>query len=191
MPDAYAEVDPMKTVNGLMGQRKRWINGSQFAFEKVQKEMQENKSEKMAVADFFLKIQIFYLNFSNFLVYFAPALLLFTYHLTMTTIEQDYLIDIFATDTRTSLGAVIYATVVNITDFIYAMMVLTIIFYSVHLTHSNKRFIYYIYLFSTIFGLFSLLTFIIFFVDVIKGFAGVNNGNSLIIQHCRQPTPKN
>jgi cellulose synthase/poly-beta-1,6-N-acetylglucosamine synthase-like glycosyltransferase len=191
MPDAYAEVDPMKTVNGLMGQRKRWINGSQFAFEKVQKEMQENKSEKMAVADFFLKIQIFYLNFSNFLVYFAPALLLFTYHLTMTTIEQDYLIDIFATDTRTSLGAVIYATVVNITDFIYAMMVLTIIFYSVHLTHSNKRFIYYIYLFSTIFGLFSLLTFIIFFVDVIKGFAGVNNGNSLIIQHCKQPTPKN
>jgi hypothetical protein len=157
----------------------------------VQKEMQENKSEKMAVADFFLKIQIFYLNFSNFLVYFAPALLLFTYHLTMTTIEQDYLIDIFATDTPTSLGAVIYATVVNITDFIYAMMVLTIIFYSIHLTHSNKRFIYYIYLFSTIFGLFSLLTFIIFFVDVIKGFAGVNNGNSLIIQRCKQPTPKN
>lgn len=37
MPDAYAEVDPIKTVNGLMGQRKRWINGSNFAFEKVQK----------------------------------------------------------------------------------------------------------------------------------------------------------
>ena len=37
MPDAYAEVDPIKTVNGLMGQRKRWINGSNFAFEKVQR----------------------------------------------------------------------------------------------------------------------------------------------------------
>jgi cellulose synthase/poly-beta-1,6-N-acetylglucosamine synthase-like glycosyltransferase len=89
----------MKTVNGLMGQRKRWINGTTFAFEKVQKEMAEYKSEKMYVADIFLKIQIFYLNFSNFLVYFAPALLLFTYHLTMQTIAQDYLIDIFATDT--------------------------------------------------------------------------------------------
>ena len=44
MPDAYAEVDPMKTVNGLMGQRKRWINGSMFAFEKVQKEMQNSTS---------------------------------------------------------------------------------------------------------------------------------------------------
>lgn len=109
----------------------------------------------------------------------------------MTTIEQDYLIDIFATDTPTSLGAIIYATFVNITDFLYALMVLTIIFYSVHLTHSNKRFIYYIYLFSTVFGLFSLLTFIIFFVDVVKGFAGVNNGNSLIIQHYKQPTLRN
>ena len=39
MPDAYAEVDPIKSVNGLMGQRKRWINGSMFAFEKVQKEI--------------------------------------------------------------------------------------------------------------------------------------------------------
>ena len=44
MPDAYAEVDPIKTVNGLMGQRKRWINGSNYAFEKVQNEMKRSKS---------------------------------------------------------------------------------------------------------------------------------------------------
>lgn len=83
MPDAYAEVDPIKTVNGLMGQRKRWINGSNYAFEKVQREMAKNKSEKMWCVDLFLKLQIFYLNFSNALVYFAPAILLFTFHLTM------------------------------------------------------------------------------------------------------------
>ena len=39
LPDAYAEVDPIKTVHGLLGQRKRWINGSYFAFEKVKKEL--------------------------------------------------------------------------------------------------------------------------------------------------------
>jgi cellulose synthase/poly-beta-1,6-N-acetylglucosamine synthase-like glycosyltransferase len=37
LPDAMAEVDPMKTVHSLLGQRKRWINGSYFAFKKVKK----------------------------------------------------------------------------------------------------------------------------------------------------------
>jgi chitin synthase len=35
LPDAYSFVDPVKNIPDLMGQRKRWINGSYFAFEKV------------------------------------------------------------------------------------------------------------------------------------------------------------
>lgn len=35
LPDAYAWVDPIKNMQGLLGQRKRWINGSFFAFEAV------------------------------------------------------------------------------------------------------------------------------------------------------------
>lgn len=46
MPDAYAEVDPIKTVHGMMGQRKRWINGSSFSFEKVQKELSKSENSK-------------------------------------------------------------------------------------------------------------------------------------------------
>lgn len=37
VPNAHAWVDPMKTLHGLFGQRKRWINGSYFAFEMVKK----------------------------------------------------------------------------------------------------------------------------------------------------------
>ena len=52
----------------------------------------------MWVADMFLKLQIFYLNLSNALVYFAPAILLFTFHLTFQTIRQQYLINVFKID---------------------------------------------------------------------------------------------
>jgi cellulose synthase/poly-beta-1,6-N-acetylglucosamine synthase-like glycosyltransferase len=175
MPDAYAEVDPIKTVNGLMGQRKRWINGSQFAFEKVQKEMQNFKSEKMATADMFLKLQIFYLNLSNTLVYFAPAILLFTFHLTMETIQADYLVSLFAITDSTGIGSIIYATFVNVMDFIYALMFFGVVFYSIHLTHSNKKYIYYVYLVSSVYGLFSVMTFTVIIIDVAKGFAGSDN----------------
>lgn len=35
LPDAYSEVDPIMTLHSMFGQRRRWINGSFFAFEKV------------------------------------------------------------------------------------------------------------------------------------------------------------
>ena len=35
IPDANSHVDPVKDIPGLLGQRKRWINGSYFAFDKV------------------------------------------------------------------------------------------------------------------------------------------------------------
>lgn len=34
MPDAYSFIDSVKDIPSLMAQRKRWINGSYFAFEK-------------------------------------------------------------------------------------------------------------------------------------------------------------
>jgi len=32
LPNAYSSVDPIKNLHSLFGQRKRWINGSFFAF---------------------------------------------------------------------------------------------------------------------------------------------------------------
>lgn len=35
LPDAESHVDPVTSLTRMMGQRKRWINGSWFAFEYV------------------------------------------------------------------------------------------------------------------------------------------------------------
>ncbi len=32
IPSAYSLVDPIKSIDRLLGQRKRWINGSFFAY---------------------------------------------------------------------------------------------------------------------------------------------------------------
>jgi cellulose synthase/poly-beta-1,6-N-acetylglucosamine synthase-like glycosyltransferase len=39
LPDAYSEVDPIKSLHAMYGQRRRWINGSFFAFEKVKADL--------------------------------------------------------------------------------------------------------------------------------------------------------
>ena len=78
LPDAHGWVDPIKTLPGLMGQRKRWINGSFFAFEKVRRDMTTR-----TCGDIMLQIQIFYLAFLNMLAFVAPAFFLFTIHIAM------------------------------------------------------------------------------------------------------------
>jgi len=73
-----------------------------------------------------------------------------------------------------AVGSIIFATFVSIMDFIYIVMLFATIFLCVHLTANNKRFIYYIYLFSTLYGTFGLMTFLIFIIDAIKGFVGAD-----------------
>lgn len=58
---------------------------------------------------------------------------------------------------------------VYLMDFIYVMLVLTVIYYSLHLTHGAKHFKPYIYAVSTLFGLFAVAVFLVLAVDVFRG----------------------
>ncbi len=167
LPDAYAEVDPIKTVHGLLGQRKRWINGSYFAFEKVKKEL--SLHEKTNGFECCLNIQILYLTLMNSLSYFSPSFFLFTVHIAMEAFREDVLVKVLGGVVSSPDTSQFYNSFVYTMDFIYVVLIMTIVFYSLHLTNTHKRFKPYIYGISTIFGLFMLAVFIVLAVDIFRG----------------------
>lgn len=63
----------------------------------------------------------------------------------------------------------VYRAFVYTMDFIYVMLLMTLVFYSLHLTNNNKYFKPYIYGISTLFGLFMLSVFIVLAVDLVRG----------------------
>ncbi len=173
LPDAFAEVDPIKTVHQLLGQRKRWINGSYFAFESVKKELKEH--QKKNSCEIFLNLQILYLSLMNTLSYFSPAFFLFTVHISMEAFRSDVLIKLLSGVIDNPSTNQFYNSFVFTIDFIYVLLIMTIVFLSLHLNNKQKKFIPYIYGISTIFGLFMICVFLVLVVDI---FRGLFNGTS-------------
>jgi len=66
-------------------------------------------------------------------------------------------------------GSQFYNAFVFTIDFIYVMLIMTIIFLSLHLNHKHKRLIPYIYGISTLFGLFMACVVIVLVVDILRG----------------------
>lgn len=54
-------------------------------------------------------------------------------------------------------------------DFIYVILITSVVFFSLHLTNNNKKFKPYLYIVSTLFGIFSIIVFAVLAVDVIRG----------------------
>jgi cellulose synthase/poly-beta-1,6-N-acetylglucosamine synthase-like glycosyltransferase len=165
LPDALAEVDPIKTVHGLMGQRKRWINGSYFAFEKVKKEIGNTNYCELA-----LRLQVLFYDFLNVFIYFAPAIFFFTVHISMQAFKTDVLIQILMPiQASEHTNAQMLNFFVYTIDLLYALLLGTIIYYSLNTTSNQAIYKPYIYLVSTVLGLMAIAVLIVFLVDIIRG----------------------
>ena len=55
-------------------------------------------------------------------------------------------------------------------DFIYVMFIISAIYCSLNLSYTNKHFKRFIYLSSTILGIFSIIVAIVLIVDLFRGF---------------------
>ena len=120
-----------------------------------------------------LNLQIFYLSLMNSLSYFAPAFFLFTVHIAMDAFRSDVLTKVLNGVVTSPDSSQFYNAFVYTMDFIYVLLIMTIVFMSLHLTNRHKRFVPYIYGVSTLFGLFMVCVFAVLAVDIFRGL--INN----------------
>jgi hypothetical protein len=105
----------------------------------------------------------------NSLAYFAPSFFLFTVHIAMDAFRSDILTQVFSGIIGDPNNNKILDGFVYTMDFIYVMLVGSIVYYSMHLTNSSKHFKPYIYAVSSIFGIFAISVFTVLIVDVFRG----------------------
>lgn len=161
LPDAYSFVDPVKDIPAMLGQRKRWINGSYFAFEKVSSQFSDMGCFQC------LDIQIWYLSLMNLLAYIAPGFFLFSISVAMEAFKADVLVKFFADTLKED--SPIYSAFVYTINFIYALLIFGLIYFSMSLTNRNKKFVRFVYGISTILGVMSIIMMTILLVDLARG----------------------
>ena len=119
----------------------------------------------------------------NALSYFAPAFFLFTVHIAMDAFRQDVLSKVLSgvVNDQNSTSQ-LYNNFVFTIDFIYVLLIMTVVFYSLHLTNNHPRFRRYIYGISTLFGIFMVIVFSVLAVDIFRGLINNTDCNYFFIQ---------
>ena len=88
LPDAESSVDPVTSLTRLLGQRRRWINGSWFAFNYVRNHTYERTT-------FVFLIQIIFYTLVQALAWLGPALFYIAMNLTLVAAVREYVVPIF------------------------------------------------------------------------------------------------
>lgn len=113
----------------------------------------------------------------NALSYFSPAFFMFTVHIAMEAFRQDVLQKYLASTVSSAVLDFFTLTM----DFIYVMMLLGIIFFSIHFKNGSKYFKPFIYGVSTVFGIFMIIVMGVLLVDIIRGLVSGTTRNFIFI----------
>lgn len=72
IPDAVGEVDPITSLSGMLGQRKRWINGSWFALDYVLENRDQVFQSNHSIFDILLfRLSMYYAWITKWFTYFT------------------------------------------------------------------------------------------------------------------------
>lgn len=103
----------------------------------------------------------------NLLAYIAPGCFLFSISVAMEAFRADILSSLLTGIINEK--STIYDAFVYTINFIYGMLIFSLVYFSLNLTNKNKKFVHFVYGFSTILGIMSMIMMIILIVDLIRG----------------------
>lgn len=185
LPDAASCVDPVTSLTRMMGQRRRWINGSWFAFEYV------FKHRSLRTSCIFL-IQLIYYWLVQRLTFISIALFYIAITMTVSSAAQEYLTPAIAR----FFGVHMYEkwrlehykwwifdvnsianSVPHVINFIYIMLITATLYLSLSLNQNNKRFSRLYYFTSSLLGVYGIITFVLLVYNTICIVLDIANKN--------------
>lgn len=163
LPDAQSVVDPVTSLTRLMGQRRRWINGSWFAFNYVN----EHSYESSSCLFYF---QLIYYSFVQKITWIQVTIFYVAMNLTLISAVQSYVVPAISNFFQTSQNYQLYNykisvfniqnvidSIPDIINFVYIIIIFGNLLYGVLVNNNNNRFKKIYYLSSTILGIYGLI----------------------------------
>jgi len=164
LPDVESYVDPVTSLTKLLGQRRRWINGSWFAFNYVREHSYESTS-------FFFLLQLYYYSFVQKLQWIGPTLFYIAMNLTLISFVTNNVVpaiqDFFkiSQDFQLSNYNIFYIfnlkqmliSIPDIINFAYIISIFAVVLWSMQVNNNNRYFKVIYYGASTLLGIYGLL----------------------------------
>jgi chitin synthase len=174
LPDAESVVDPVTSLTRLLGQRRRWINGSWFAFNYVQEHSYESTS-----CLFYL--QLLYYSFVKKVSWIQITIFYVAMNLTLISAVQSYVVPAVASFFLNNQNYQLYNyklslfnignvidSIPDIINFLYIVLISGNLLYGVLVNNNNSRFKKLYYLSSTILGVYGLIVVTLLVVNTIS-----------------------
>jgi chitin synthase len=167
-------VDPVTSLTRLFGQRRRWINGSWFAFNYVHEHSYESNS-------CLFYIQLLYYAFVQGITWMQITIFYVAMNLTLISAVQSFVVPAIAEFFQTDQNYQLYnyrVTIFNIrnvinsipdiVNFIYITVLFGNLLYGVLVNHNNPRYKKLYYLSASILGIYGLIVIILLVVNSVS-----------------------
>lgn len=182
LPDAESVVDPVTSLTRLLGQRRRWINGSWFAFDYVSDHSYESTS-----CLFYL--QLLYYNFVKKVSWVQMSIFYVAMNLTLIAAVQSFVVPAIAKfflanqnyqlyNYRISIFNVmnVINSIPDIVNFLYIVLIFGNLLYGVLVNNNNNRYKKLYYLSSTILGIYGLIVIALLVANTVSIIVEMYNG---------------